>query len=70
MTENDLIKYVAANWPSIVTGMLVASVWLRLSRFTARYATIEKRVRRLMEICANQHPEKAQKLFDDEGAEK
>jgi hypothetical protein len=70
MTENEIIKYIGANWPSILTGLLVASVWVRLSRFAEKHKTIEKRVRRLMETCAEKHPEFARQLFDDEGAEK
>ncbi len=66
MTENEMIKYIGANWPSIVTGLLVASVWIRLSQFTARFKTLEKRQRRQMEVCAEKHPEYARKLFDDE----
>jgi hypothetical protein len=68
MTEGEIMKYIAANWPSIATGLLVASVWIRLSRFTEKHKTLEKRVRRLMDACAEVNPEHAKKLFDDEGA--
>lgn len=67
MTENEMIKYIGENWPSILTGVLVASVWLRLSRYTERHKVLENRVRRLMETCATVNPEHAKNLFDDEG---
>ena len=59
MTESEIIKYIGQNWPSILTGLLVASVWLRLSRFAEKHKTLEKRVRRLMEACAQINPDHA-----------
>lgn len=70
MTEIQIWNFIVANWPSIATGLLVASVWVRLTRFSEKHRVIERRVRRLMESCAEINPKKARKLFDDEEAEK
>lgn len=58
-------KEIAEHWPSLMTGLLAAVVYVRLHRFAARQKILEKRVKRLMDVCAEQHPEKGRTLFDD-----
>lgn len=65
MVEKETLTWFLTNWPSIVAGLIAASIYVRLTGYAARLDRIEKRQRRLMNVCSETHPEKARALFDD-----
>ncbi len=65
----ELMKWLAANWPSIIVGLTVASVYLRLSRFVHRLTKAEETLEIIRETHVERHPEDWKKLYkgrDDE----
>jgi hypothetical protein len=69
MLESEILRWFAANLPSVITGLAAAAIFLRLNRYANRLEKVEKRQRRMMEVCSEQHPDKAKAIFDDESSE-
>ena len=65
MNEKDLIVWLSTNWPSVTAGAMSAIVFLRLWSFVSRLELLERRMRRIMRICSEQHEEQGARLFDD-----
>ena len=63
--ESVILKWLSDNLPSLIAGAASALVYLRINRYATRLEKTEKRVRRLMEVCGETHPDKAKTLFDD-----
>jgi hypothetical protein len=56
-------KWLVQNWPSIIVGLTVASVYLRLSRFVNRLTEAEKIIETLRELHVDRHPGDWKKLY-------
>ncbi len=61
--DAEVIKWLSANWPSIIVGLTVASVYLRLSRFVARLTKTAEIVEIIRETHVERHPEDWRKLY-------
>ena len=67
LTDVQIWIWLGQNAPSIATGMIAFVILWRMKGFVVRQNILEKRLRRVMESCAEKNPEHARKLFDDEG---
>jgi hypothetical protein len=61
--DAEAVKWLVQNWPSIIVGLTVASVYLRLSRFVARLTKAEEIVEIIRETHVERHPEDWKKLY-------
>ena len=64
--DAEIAKWLALNWPSLITGLVAASVYVRLSRFVNRLTRIEHTVDLIREIHAERHPEHAARLYRED----
>lgn len=64
--DTEIIKWLLVNWPSVIAGLVVASVYLRLSRFVHRLNRIEKTIELMREIHVERHPEHGARLYKEE----
>ena len=63
MTEADVMKWLAGNWPSVIVGLTVAAAYVRLNRFVGRLHKIEEKVSCLCDLHAGHHAEDAVKVY-------
>ncbi len=64
--DAEVLRWLALNWPSVITGLVVASVYLRLSRFVNRLTRIEHTINVMREIHVERHPEHGAKLYRED----
>jgi hypothetical protein len=64
-----LVDWLAVNWPSIPAALILSAIYLKLRKFVSRLVRIENRIKRIMDVCSGQHPEKGKDLFKEDGEE-
>ena len=64
-TESEALAWLATHWPSLIVAGIFARAYLKLRSFLSRLETMEGRMKRLMRICAKQHPGKGAEIYDD-----
>lgn len=64
--EALILKWLAENTPSIITGLTIAAAWTRFERFTSRVEKIEKQLKRQINVCIKQDATRAKELLSDD----
>jgi hypothetical protein len=66
ITDTQIIAFVAANWPTLITGLMVGATYYRVAKFAGNQAQINKRVLKLAKLHAKRHPDDAAYIYDDQ----
>ena len=64
--EALILKWLAENMPSIITGLTIAAAWIRFERFTSRVERIEKQLKKQINVCISQDARRAKELLSDD----
>jgi len=66
MTEAELMVWIGSNWPSLLLVLALGKAYLKIRAFPLRLRRVEKRIERIMTVCAKQHGDQAAFLFREE----
>lgn len=66
MNETQLLTYILNNWPSFISGAIIATVLYRLTSFNARLEKLEKKLNRQIKLCIDADPLRAKRLLSDD----
>ncbi len=64
--EALILKWLAENMPSIITGLTIATACIRFERFANRVEKIEKQLKRQINVCIKQDATRAKELLSDD----
>lgn len=64
-TEKDFLAWISLNWPSALIALGIGWAYVRSWTFVGRVEKLEKKMRRVQNVCKSQHPDQGAALFDD-----
>ena len=66
MNEALILKWLASNAPSIITGLVIAVAWIRFDNFANRVERLEKQLKKQINVCISQDARRAKELLSDD----